>query len=103
MENLTEKQTAFIEEIKERFQHEKWSVSSYPKYQDKQSTWIPFKYYLLDFAMKNNLYFLEKSNFVHVGKSHNICEFADTKLNQFLSEQPVPTSMVANEVQSNLN
>jgi hypothetical protein len=103
MQQLTERQAQFIEETKVAFKSPQWSVSSYPKRIDNPGDWITFKYQLLDFCMENGFYFLEKENFFHVGKSHNVCEYADTKLIERLSEKPLPATMVANQVEDNLN
>lgn len=85
---VSQQQSEFLTEVKERFQDPKWSVSSFPKTTEQPGTWNTFKLKLLEFCMENGLYFLEKRNFLHVGKTHQICEYADTRLQEHLSKMP---------------
>ncbi len=102
MQQLTEKQTWFITEVKERFQNDKWSVSSFAKQLEPPSTWNNFKLILLEYCMEQSLYFLETKLFFHVGRSHNICMKSDVVLTEHLSNKPLPASMVANQAEINL-
>lgn len=102
-EKLTVKQSEFIEEIKAKFENLQWSVSSYPKYADTPGDWTSFKFQLLDFCLQNNLHFLEKPMFFHVGRSLTACEFVDAKLAEHLKDKPIPAMMVVNQIQQILN
>lgn len=103
MQQLTEKQAEFIEEIQTKFTNLAWSVSSYPKYIDTPGDWTAFKFQLLDFCLQNNLQFLEKPMFFHVGRSITACEYADVKLAEHLKDKPIPATMVVNQIQQMLN
>lgn len=103
MERLTEKQSEFIEEIQTKFDNPQWSVSSYPKYIDTPGQWTAIKFQLLDFCLQNNLFFLEKPMFFHVGRSITACEYIDAKLAEHLKDKPIPATMVVNQIQQMLN
>jgi hypothetical protein len=103
MATMTKAQQEFFEKMQTKFQDDQWSVSSYYKYADELGDWVPFKFQLLNFALTNKLCFVEKVNFVHIGRSIAACDYADAQLRGFLTERPLPNRMVANNVQSNLN
>lgn len=100
-EALSERQSTFLKKIEQAFQSPKWFVDSYSKIpapgEQPESSLTRFKYLLLDFAMNNNLYFLEKTNFIHIGRSHNVCELSDLKLNEHLQSKELPAKTVARQ------
>lgn len=86
MEQLTEQQSQFIEEAKERFQDLQWSCSVWPKKTEAPGNWNNFKLRVLDFCMENGLYILEKPECLLIGRTYNACEYTYCRLEQILSD-----------------
>ena len=85
MQQLSEKQAEFIEEIKERFQDLKWAVSVWPKKTEAPGNWNTFKLQVLDYCMENGLTILEKPECLLVGRTYNACEYMYCRIIEILS------------------
>lgn len=86
MQQLTEKQSEFLEEIKTKFENPQWSVSLWPKKSEAPGNWNTFKLLVLDFCMENGLIILEKPDCLLIGRTYNACEYTYCRLEEILSD-----------------
>lgn len=86
MQQLTEQQSEFLEEIKTKFEDTQWSVSVWPKKSEAPGNWNTFKLLVLDFCMENGLIILEKPDCLLIGRTYNACEYVHCRLIETLSD-----------------